>query len=170
MKRVVRNRALATRASVLSLLTIAVYGAPTSVSAATEARVDLSVMVPPVQRMEVVHPALVMPELTVDALVPGYVVLPRPIELRIASNIDWVLQMRMDDRAEGRRTPRHEILCSGGEETYRPVSDAWIEIAQGGPGRDIALELRVRVALDDARVHSGAYETRFDYRLKGTAE
>jgi hypothetical protein len=153
----------------LSLIAVGVF-ASTSVIAATEARVDLSVMVPPVQRMEVVHPALVMPELTVDALVPGYVVLPRPVELRIASNTDWVLQMRMDERADGLRTPRHEILCSGGEKTYRPVSDAWIEIAHGGPGRDIALELRVRVALEDAHLHSGAYETRFDYRLEGAAE
>jgi len=155
--------------SCAALVAAVALGASSPAIASSEARVDLAVMVPPVQRMEVVHPALVMPELTVEALVPGYVVLPRPIELRIASNTDWVLELRMDEGAERGRLPRHEVLRSG-EQSYRVVSDTWVEIAQGGPGKDIALELRVRVALDDARVHSGAYETRFDYRLKGAAE
>lgn len=139
-----------------------------SAFAANEARVDLGVMVPPLQWMDVVQPALVMPELTVDALFPGYIVLPRTIELRISSNTDWVLQIRQDDRPDA-HGPRTEVARAG-EEEYRPISGDWVEVARGDAGPDIALELRVRVALEDAGLHSGAYETRFDYRLAGAGE
>jgi hypothetical protein len=161
-------RSVTMRVALTCAVALGVAGWSCPSLAANEARVDIGVMVPPVQRLEVVQPALVMPELTVEAIIPGYIMLPRAIELRISSNTDWALQMRVDERSEASAHPRIEIVRMGSEEPYQPISEDWLAIAHGGPGQEIAMELRVRVALEGARVNSGAYETRFDYRLSGT--
>jgi hypothetical protein len=157
--------------TVASAVLLGVLGADPSSSAraASEARADLSLVVPPIQRLEIVTPALVMPELTMTELVSRYVLLPQTIQIRVSSNIPWILRMRVDERSAISR-PRNEIARLGGEESYQPLSEDWVAVARGDPGADLAMEFRVRVALTDGRLRSGAFETHFDYRLSGAGE
>ncbi|MCA9729409.1 MAG: hypothetical protein R3E12_00965 [Candidatus Eisenbacteria bacterium] len=151
------------------LLVLLLGFASRPVLAASEARTTLSLIVPPIQRLEIETPTLVMPDLTASDLRPGYVLLPRVLSIRVSSNTAWVLQMRAAEGKPG-SDPGEEVQRVGTNESFRTIADDWLTVAEGESGIDQSVELRLRVSITGAGSVSGAHESRFDYRLSGVGE
>lgn len=132
-----------------------------------EVRVEVDLFVPPLQRLEIVSPILVMPELTSTDLAPTYVELPRPITLRVSSNTAWELSVRAADGgiASGRDELGADLYCAIPRASFQPLSDDWLRIADGPAGEEIEIELFLRAPLTPGLLIPGHHEVRLDYRL-----
>ncbi|MEZ4648580.1 MAG: hypothetical protein R3E97_07285 [Candidatus Eisenbacteria bacterium] len=124
-------------------------------------------LVPPIQKLEVLSPILVMPPLTVAELAPGYVRLPQPIDLRVWSNTEWELAVRLADvkTPDTSELTRIRCLVSGG--TVRSLGPDWQVIAKGQSGADLPVSFELRVPFGVGGATPGTQELSLDYRLSG---
>lgn len=129
-----------------------------------EVRVEFELFVPPLQRLEVTNPLLVMPPLSAAEIRPGAIELPRPIGLRISSNSPWELSIRRGEARRGGEEPI-ELLCAPRGGMPRELDENWQLIARGPAGADLGLDLGLRVPFAVAGVAPGNHEISLDYHL-----
>ncbi|MCB9464909.1 MAG: hypothetical protein H6682_14550 [Candidatus Eisenbacteria bacterium] len=142
------------------------WSAPIAAFAQSSARVEVDMFVPPIQKLEILSPILVMPTLTVAELAPGFVRLPQPIDLSVWSNTEWELSVRLADVKTPDVNELHRLLCSVNGSAPRSLGDDWQVIAKGQKGADLPVSLELRVPFGKrGGPLPGVQELSLDYRL-----
>jgi hypothetical protein len=154
---------------------VAAVAANPARAAETEASVEVEVMVPPLQRLDVDPPVLVMPEIRAEEIAAGYAEVSRPIVLTVFSNTLWELSIRSagDDKAgradEPIGSPRLQWAVGNGP--LQPLTAEWTTVMTGSaPAAKERVELRLRVPLRSAAMKPGIYEPQIEYRLAPAGE
>jgi hypothetical protein len=165
---------IGTPALVLAL-TLVLTPAEPAAAIETEARVEVEVMVPPLQRLEVDPLVLVTPEIQAEDLTVGFAELPRPIVLTVSSNTPWELFVRAagDGKAAGDFETKgtSPLEWAVGSMSYRALGPEWTAVASGGgPVAAETVELHLRLRLIPGELEPGVYEPRLEYRLVTAGE
>jgi hypothetical protein len=143
-------------------------------AAETEVRVEVEMMVPPLQRLEVDPPVLVMPEIQAEDVASGFAEMPRAIVLTVSSNTAWELAIRWsgDGRSANGVTPKGSptLDWAAGNGPFQALSPDWAMVATGVATESEQIELRLRVPMRPGEVIPGTYEPRLEYRLAAAGE
>jgi hypothetical protein len=138
---------------------------PLQAAAETGTLVHIDLLVPPVQKLEMVNPILVMPTLTATDLSRNFIDLPERIGMQVSSNTPWELSVRLTETSSARSESLPSLLCAARGESPRPLDRDWQLVARGDPGAKIEVSLGLRVPLDLSGFIPGTHEVTLDYRL-----
>jgi len=142
--------------------------APEPSAAATQTRLEVQVVVPPLQRVALgaqVHP---LPDITAMDLVTGFVEPPNPIRLTLFSNCPWELRLR---RAAAGPSPERSdpaILWNAGRERFLPLAEEWTTAAAGPRAGGTRCDIRLRIPLSWSTSRPGVLEPRLEVDLVPT--
>jgi hypothetical protein len=136
-------------------------------AAAETARVEIQLVVPPLQRMSAGAAVASLPPITTSDLSAGYAELPRAIPFQLSSNCAWELRLRIPPSAPGKRQAETGLglLWSLTGDRFQPATTDWGRIATGLPGPEVRLDLRIRIPLSWQRSTPGDYQPRIEYEL-----
>ena len=135
------------------------------VLARNEVRVEVDLLVPPLQRLEILRPILVMAPLTARDLTSEFIDLPQRIEIHVSSNTPWELSVRMAELSSARAEEGPPLLCAPAGEAPRILDHDWQFVAKGDAGEEIEVALGLRVPLEPSGLAPGTHEVTLDYRL-----
>ncbi len=141
----------------------------------TEVRVEVGVIVPPLQRLDVDPLILVAPEIRTEDLAIGYAELTQPVVLTVSSNVPWNLSVRwvVDEKivVGGGRGISSLLDWSVRNSPSRPVTGEWaVVVSNRGPTAAERVELHLRVPLLAGAPPPGIYQPRLEYRLAPAEE
>lgn len=150
-----RRRSLALWISALLSCLAAAGPAP-----AAEARVEVELIVPVVQRLTVEPAVIGGPLITSEDLARGHADLAEPVRIGVHSNVPWDLSIRLP--APG--GPR--LLWNTTGTRFLDLPEQWVGITSGRTwcSRTEVL-LRLRLPLSWTTMQPGRYEPRVEYRL-----
>lgn len=163
-------RRLALRAGAIGLALAALAPAaraqaPEAAAGVAEARLEVQVVVPPLQRVALgaqVHP---LPDVTAMDLVAGYIEPPHPIRVTLFSNCPWELRLR---RAAGGLAPQRSdpaILWKAGRERFVPLDNDWTTAAAGPRAGGTRCDIQLRIPLSWSTSPPGVVEPRLEVDL-----
>jgi hypothetical protein len=137
----------------------------------SELRLNVQVIVPPLQRLDVDPAVLTAPVASVGDLEVGYLEVSPVIVLKVHSNVAWDLAIR--SRNPGERAPEEPgslpLLWASGND-FRALNENWCLLLSGPAGAGgVEARLRIRIPID-CTTGPGLYEPRLEYRLAPAGE
>jgi hypothetical protein len=149
--------------------------APAVARAGQEVRVEVQLVVPPMQRLRVEQAVVSLPPVTTTDLRAGYLDLPSPIRLRLDSNCPWELSLRTAEEpaasswAAARATPGSvSLLWSLGGSHFLPLTGPWTRVDGDVRALGRPVEVNLRIPLSWMAIPPGAYQPRIEYQLAPT--
>ncbi len=138
-----------------------------SAAAGGEARVEVGIIVPPLQRLEVSPAVSSLPVVSPLDLSAGFMEPGEPVSLTVFSNSPWELSIRQAAASSKDEHPDTVPILwksMGGE--YSRVSEAWTMVATGSSAAaGKVVHLHLRFLLDWRTARPGVHEPRIEYRL-----
>ncbi len=132
-----------------------------------EARVEVGVIVPPLQRLEVSPGVSSLPVVSPLDLSAGFMEPGAPVSLTVFSNSPWELSIKRAAASSDDECPyTAPILWKSTDGEYSRISEAWTMVATGSSAAaGHVVNLHLRFLLDWRTARPGAYEPRIEYRL-----
>ncbi len=130
-------------------------------------RVEVAVIVPPLQRLEVSPAVSSLPAVSPLTLSAGFMEPGAPVRLTIFSNSPWELSIR---RAAVHPEDDHptiaRILWKSIDGEYSDLPEDWTMVAAGSSAASgLVVPLHLLFLLDWRNARPGLYEPRIEYRL-----
>jgi hypothetical protein len=133
-------------------------------------RVDVDLLVPPLQRLEIGARVVAFPSPTPLHLAAGYLELQEPIVLTVCSNVPWELRVRSADPPLRMLVDGHgeapRVECRVGERPFVRLTTEWVPVAGSDHAADeMELELMLRIPVTWTTTTPGSYQPRIEYVL-----
>ncbi len=126
--------------------------------------VEAELIVPTVQRLEVVPGTLRAPTPAVRDLERGWVDFERPLDLEVSSNVSWTLLVR---RVPSGGATGPDLMARASGAGFVPVTESWTGVLFGeGSTHGEVFPLELRIALNWLSLPPGTLEPRLEFRLE----
>lgn len=150
------------------IIAILLMGAAASSYVSSAVSVEIGVVVPPIQRLEISNALQNTSPPGGSDFQEGHIELPQAVLLNVYSNIAWQLEARVPrERGDpGSILSSGRITCSTEEGHWNVLGDDWLVIATGmQPVAAGEVRVRIRLPLDWERTVPGMYAPDIEYRL-----